>query len=270
MIALPLSVPEQKEKKLEESAAWLERLTIAGAAARGFVYLVIGATALRATGWTASEKHDFPGAFKTIALAPFGRVLLVLVGVGLAAFAVARVLEAVLVLRRRASEEWLAQSGGAITALIYGGLAFVALRIAYAPSTDQSGRAAEWAALLLAQPLGRSLLGLIGVIVAGVGVYQFGHAFRRRALPLWTLCLAIYGRVIYAFLLFLFGAFALVAAIFRSPGEARGMNGTLSFLQDRLFGSLILTVFGFGLLVHGVMSAIEAVRDSQKTAEEES
>ena len=76
--------------------------------------------------------------------------------------------------------------------------------------------------------------------------------------------------MIYALLLFLFGAFAVIATIFRSPGEARGVGGTLSFLQDRIFGSLILAVFGFGLIAHGVMSAIEVVRDSQETAEEES
>ena len=88
----------------EKPADWLPRLTLAGAAARGFVYLVIGGTALRAIGYTARQTEDFPGAFTLIAEVPLGRVLLALVGVGLAAFGIARVLEAFLILRERAAE----------------------------------------------------------------------------------------------------------------------------------------------------------------------
>ncbi len=253
----------------EATANWLERLTVAGAAARGLVYLVIGGTALRAIAYTSAQTRTFPGAFKTITTAPLGRVLLVFVAAGLAAFAISRVLEAILVLRSRAREAWLAQSIGLIRALVYGVIAFLALRIALRPSRDQEGRASEWAAFAIVQPLGRWLLGLIGLVVIGLGVYQFVRAFQRHRLPLWAFALAFYGRSIYALLVLLLGAFALSAGIFRSPGEARGLGGTLSFLQERLFGPSLLAIFGCGMIVHGVMSAIEVVRRSHETAAEE-
>ncbi|MEO7166533.1 MAG: DUF1206 domain-containing protein [Spartobacteria bacterium] len=254
----------------DKTNAWLERLTVVGAVARGFVYLVIGGIALRAIGYTVGETKGEPGVFKTIAEAPLGRLLLAFVGAGLAAFGVARVLEAILIMRARLAESWLAQSAGMIHAIVDGTLAVLAFWIALDPSVERSGKAAEWAALLLAQPAGRWLLGLIGFIIVGVGFFQISRIFHLHKMKFWALCLAIYGRAVYALFFFLLGAFALVAGIFRSPGEVRGLGGALGFLQERIYGSLLLAVFGFGLITHGVMSAIEAVRASHETAEKES
>ncbi len=71
----------------------------------------------------------------------------------------------------------------------------------------------------------------------------------------------LYGRVFFAVLLILIGGFAIMAAVFRSPGEARGVSGALTFLQHQLFGPVLLAGIGIGLFMYGVFSAIEAFRN---------
>ena len=259
----------KKDPIQDETADWLKRLTLFGATARGFVYFVVGGMAFRALAYSAWETSGFPGAFQTITEAPLGRVLCACVGLGLAAFALARVLEAVLVLRSRGKEAWLGESLGLLRVLIDGAIGVFAFRVAFRPSTDRSSSSSEWAALVLAHPQGRWILGLIGAAIVAAGVFQLSKAFRKQELPLWAFCLAFYGRSTYALLLILFGAFSITAGIFRSSGEVRGISGALGFLQNRMAGSLILIFLGCGMVAHGVMSSIEAIRKSRATAEEE-
>ncbi|MDQ3200406.1 MAG: DUF1206 domain-containing protein [Verrucomicrobiota bacterium] len=258
-----------KDSLQDKTADWLKRLTLAGATARGFVYLVVGGMAFRALAYSAWETGGFPGAFQTITEAPLGRLLCAGVGFGLMAFAFARVLEATLVLRSRGSQAWLGESLGLLRVLIDGAIALFAFQVALHPSTDRAGSSAEWAAKVLAHPQGRWVLGLIGAAIVAGGLFQLSKAFRRHQLPLWAFCLALYGRCTYALLLILFGAFSITAGIYRSPGEARGISGALSFLQNRMSGSILLVFLGCGMIAHGVMSSIEAVRKSRETADEE-
>ncbi len=258
-----------KDATQDRTARWLKRLTLFGATARGFVYLVVGGIAFRALAYSSWQTRGFPGAFQTITQAPLGRGLCAGVGLGLAAFAVARILEAILVLRDGAREEWLGEILGLLRALVDGAIAIFAFRVALNPSTDRSSSSTEWAALVLAQPEGRWILGVIGIAILTGGLFQLAKALQRHDLPLWAFALAFYGRLSYALLLILFGSFAIIAGIFRSPGEVRGLSGALSFLQDRIFGSLLLILLGTGMLLHGVMSSIEAIRSSRETAKGE-
>ncbi len=253
----------------DQTATWLKRLTLVGATARGFVYLVVGGMAFRALFYSAWETRGFPGAFKTITEAPFGRVLCAGVGVGLAAFALARVLEAVLVLRSRGKAALLGESLGLLRVLVDGAIAAFAFRVAFRPSSDESGTSAAWAAQVLAQPQGRWLLGLFGAAIIAAGLYQMSKAFQRWERPFWAAALAIYGRSTYALFLVMFGVFALLAGIFRSPNEVHGLSEALSFLQNRFYGAILLVGLGGGMIAHGVMSSIEAVRKSRQKAEKE-
>ena len=251
----------------DKTADWLKRLTLVGATARGFVYLVVGGMAFRALAYSAWETRGFPGAFQTITQAPLGRLLCACVGIGLAAFALARVLEAILILRSRGAQAWLGESLGLLRGLTDSAIAVFALRVAFYPSTDRASSSAEWAALVLAHPQGRWVLGLIGAAIVAAGLFQLRKAFQRQALPLWAFCLAFYGRAAYALLLLLFGTFSILAAIDRSPGEVRSLSGALGFLQNR--GTLLLVLLGAGMIVHGIMSTVESIRASRQTAEEE-
>ena len=82
------SVGEASVKTRETvRGSWGRRLARAGFVARGLIYCLIGALALEVAFGKRSSLEDQQGALQTIAQQPFGRFLLVAVGVGLAAFA---------------------------------------------------------------------------------------------------------------------------------------------------------------------------------------
>ena len=207
-----------------------------------------------------------PGVFKTIAEAPLGRLLLALVGTGLAAFGISRVLEAILIMRTRLAETWLAQSAGLIHAIVNGTLALFAFWIALDPTVERRGKAAEWAAPR-PRAAGRPLAPWL----------DRTHHRRGRTLPdgpdvssapaatLGALSRRLRARSLRAHV---FSSRRVCGGrgFFRSPGEARDLGGALGFLQERIYGSLLLALFGCGLIAHGVMSAIEAIRASQETS----
>lgn len=145
-------------------------------------------------------------------------------------------------------------------AVMYAGFSSLALRFFFRPSAPAEERTSEWAALLIAHPLGRWLVGGIGVITALAGLQQLITAHSAHDCPKWMRYCGLYGRVSFAVLLILIGGFATMAAIFRSPGEARGLGGALTFLQHQSFGPVLLAGVGVGLLMYGLMSAVEAFR----------
>src|SRR2546423_9546622 len=72
---------------------WLAR---AGFVARGLIYGIIGILAIKLAVGAGGKTANQQGALKTIAQQPFGRGLLILVPIGLAGYAVWRVLRALL------------------------------------------------------------------------------------------------------------------------------------------------------------------------------
>ena len=74
-----------------EALGWLAR---AGLVARGAVYFVIGLLALELALGVGGKATDQEGAMKAIAAQPFGKVLLVLLAIGLAGYALWRLTRA--------------------------------------------------------------------------------------------------------------------------------------------------------------------------------
>ena len=74
-----------------EALGWLAR---AGLLARGAVYFVIGLLALKLALGIGGKATDQEGAMKAIAAQPFGKVLLVLLAIGLAGYALWRLTRA--------------------------------------------------------------------------------------------------------------------------------------------------------------------------------
>jgi len=85
----------QRGEKVERSRAfqWLAR---SGFAARAVVYGIIGALALEVALGEGGTTANQQGAFETIVRQPAGTVLLVLVAIGLAGYALWRLLHALL------------------------------------------------------------------------------------------------------------------------------------------------------------------------------
>src|SRR5215470_12060243 len=130
----PSNVAQQSKQKVRQVTAhpWFEQFARFGYAAKGLVYLVAGALSARAAFGFGGATTDRRGALVTILSEPFGRLMLVLIGTG--------------------------RIGYLISAFLYAGLAWTALRLVSGSSGASANQAQGWVARLFALPLGRWLV----------------------------------------------------------------------------------------------------------------
>ncbi len=254
--------------------AWLARL---GYLARGIVYLIIGALAMVAA---VSRREQIPGVrgvLQDLGHAPLGQVLSMAVGVGLLAFAIWRGVQAIADTDRRGAsiEGVTIRTGWAISALIHIALATYAIGIAFGfrlgtASADVTGNVGvqSWSAWLLGKPGGRELLGVIGIIIAGVGISQIVQGWQElyhRHLTVdwhkrkWADPVCKFGLMARGVAFIIVGAFAAVAAYEANPTAARAFGGALHALLARTYGAALLFVVALGLIAFAFYSFLEAI-----------
>jgi len=253
---------------------WLIPLGRAGFAANGVVYVIVGALAVQASTGTGGETTDPGGALGHVLGAPFGAVLLGLIGIGLAGYATWRLLQAVLDTEHKGQDaQGLAQRiGFGIAAASYAGLAVSAVAMALdrggQPNEQQATQ--DRTAWLMAQPFGRWMVIGVGLIVIGVAVGQFVSGYRasfQRALDDSTLSQETrqfvtfagrFGYIARGIAFGLIGTLLLVAGWHARPDQAQGLAGALAMLGSEPFGAWLLGLVGAGLIGYGLHMLVSA------------
>jgi len=238
----------------------------AGYAAKGTVYLVIGALAARAALGQGGATTDSRGALGAIGDGPFGSVALVLIGVGLLGYTAWRLVAAVTDAEGKGDEPTslvvrCAQAGRGI---VYGALGVQALRFLGEREATESTATRHWTARLLELPFGRVIVGAVAVGVLGYAAYQLYRAASdkvRKHLDLgeagstqgrWIVRLGRFGIAARAVVFAMIGVFLLRAATQSDSGEAGGIAQSLRALASGSHGRLVLGAVSFGLVAYGV------------------
>lgn len=257
---------------------WAERLGRLGLVARGVVYGVIGLIALQIAqgGPNRDENANKDGALREIAQQPFGRGLLLVLAVGLGAYALWRLADAGWGKqdeddeRKRTAKRVL--SG--VKALIY--LAFLASALRFVTKGESAGgrsgdqQEESLTARFLDLPAGQLIVGAIGLglIAAGGYIVYRGIATKFEKRLDTSEMGPIMGRVVDVIgaigltargLLFALAGFVLMkAAADYDPEKAVGLDGTLKLIADQSYGGALLIVVAVGLLAYGLYSFAEA------------
>lgn len=252
----------------------IQTLARAGYFARGFVYAVIGALALRVALGVGGATTDSRGAIASVGRAPFGKLLVLALAAGLAGMALWMLVEAIGdPERRRRSGLWAAASriGQAVAALGYVGLALAAVRVGLGGSAGPSGsRAARaYTARVLELPGGRWLVLAAAALVLFLGGRQIWSGLRRKFLETldaaamsarlrrWASSLGTAGLAAQGTVFVLVGGFFATAAIRHSSREARGFDGALAAIARQPSGKALLLAVALGLLAYAAYSVIE-------------
>lgn len=249
---------------------WLARF---GYAARGIVYLIIGALALQAA-FSAGGPEDSSGALRVVSGQPFGRILLGALAVGLAGWVVWRLFQAIADPEGQGTgaKGVVKRLGYVVSALLYGGLAVEAVRLLLGSASGGGGEteADHWTAMLMDKPAGRWLVAGVGGIIVLFGLSELVRAYRasfRRRLDLSRLGadaqrrVVLFGRSGLAARGIVFGIigwFLLRAALRYNPQEARGFQSALQALEQGGYGQWLLGAVAVGLLCYGLFELAEA------------
>ena len=156
-------------------AAGSNGLPESGFVARGVVYGIIGILALKLAFGAGGKATDQKGALETLAQQPFGKVLLILVAIGLAGYALWRFVRAALGHGVEATNDSGFDRVAALASgIVYAGLCAIAVSILVGSSQGGSGSGASQKATggVLGWPAGQWLVGLAGAVMIGVAIYQ--------------------------------------------------------------------------------------------------
>ena len=245
---------------------WVVAFARLGYAAKGTVFLVLGLSAAAATLGLGGKLTDQVGALQTIGHQPPGQLLLSVLATGLVGHALWQWLLALLDPEYKGTTlAGLAmRTGFAISGVLYGGLAFSAIRILLGAGDQSSERQTEdWTAQVLAHPFGPWLVGMAGVGIAVIGLYQFYKVYKRRFLAelhlaamsrttqWWVAGSGYLGHSALGIILLLTGSFLLRAAVNLNPHAAGGLQQALQTLARPPFNPWGIAVVAVGLMSYG-------------------
>jgi hypothetical protein len=249
----------------------LTALTRFGLITYGVLHALVGWLALQiAFGHPASE-GDQSGAFQTLARQPFGKVMLTLVAIGLAALTVWQALSAAVghtdEQGRRRTVERVFSAGRAI---VYGALAWTAFKIVAGAGTSNAQKQESATSTLMSSTGGRWLVGLAGLAVIGFGVGMAIYGLRRmferklergRMSPSAERITRILGMVGYAakgVAFTIVGVLLVLAAVHRDPSRSRGLDQALRTLAAQPAGPWLLTLVALGFFAFGAFCLFQA------------
>src|SRR4051812_29592014 len=233
----------------------------AGLVVYALLHLLIAALSIRLafTGHHVTSQ----GALAQLAQAAWGVAVVVALAVGFAALSVWQLLAALVGYRHLTGRSRaLMRAGAACRVVTYGYLAYAVAKLLVNRSSGTSPRAAS--ADLLAQPLGRILLGVTGLVIGGVGVGliifggrgQFlsqideeGRSGQRRG-PI--VALGYVGYVAKGAAFVIVGALVCWAGVTDDPRQTGGLDQSLERLLGAGWGPAAVAVFGVGVGCFGL------------------
>ena len=145
------------------------------------IYGIIGLLAFDLVVGHGGKITNQQGALRTVEQHSFGHVLLRLLAIGLGGYALWRLFRAVLGHGREGADRGIERLGALGSGIVYAVMCAVAVQILTGPGTSGGG-AKKTASDVFGWPAGRWLVGLAGLVLAGVAIYQFIRGVRQKFL----------------------------------------------------------------------------------------
>jgi hypothetical protein len=247
----------------------LPKLARTGLVARGVVYGVIGALSIGLATGAGGKTTSQTGALKTIAHQPLGTVALIALTIGLAAYAVWRLLEGASGFAGGDTASTGHRVSAIASGLAYAVLSGVAVEILVGPSPSGGG-ASQATAGVLGWPGGPVYVAIAGVLLLGAGIYQGYKGIARKFCEDSQMermspegrraftALGVTGYCARGVTFLLIGYGVTKAAVDYSPKSAVGLDGALQELIRASYGPLLLGVVAAGFIAFALFSIADA------------
>src|SRR6266498_2311611 len=272
----PAKSVEREGKRAAKEAAYsplMERLTRLGYAVKGFLYVAIGFIAIASALGKSRTPADQLGAITTFTKLPNADIFLWIILIGLISYSLWGVIRAVLDPLHKGSKAkgLLARAGYLVSAATYASFVLPTYDlIRGARHASSSATTVQLVGKLMSMPMGRWLVGAIGLAAIIAGIYQvvsgikmnYDEVFKPYALSPEQLRIARqvgrYGTIARGIVFALVGFFLALAGLQANPGYAQGFNGALKYLEDQPYGIYLLLIVALGLIAFGIYSFMSA------------
>jgi hypothetical protein len=255
-------------KRFVDSAAfeWLSR---AGFVARALIYGIIGVLALRLAVGEGGKLTNQQGALHTVAHQPFGKLLLTVVAVGLGGYSLWRLVRAAIGHGPEGSDTKFDRVAALGSGIVYGGICVLAVEILLGAGGGSVGPKKATAGVL-GWPAGAWIVGVAGLVMIGIGLYQGYRGVTKSFLDdskveemgprtrEWIGRLGLVGHLSRMVVFALVGVFLIKAAVDYNPRAAVGLDGALAKIVHRSYGSFLLGVVAAGLIAFALYSLSDA------------
>jgi hypothetical protein len=268
---------KEVRREAERGTGWYAWIARGGLVAKGLSYAIVGAIAIQVVVGDRGRATSREGALATIAQGGLGKVLLALLAVGFAAYALWRFASAYAEREDDGdapdkAKNWGKRAGYVGRGLIYAGLTYTTIRLLAGSGAGQSENreAKTTTAGVLDWPAGRWLVGLAGLAVIGAGAWnvfrgltrKFEEKWRTGAMSRterrWGGRAGLAGHVARGVVFTLIGIFLTKAALEYDPRQAIGLDGALQKLAQAGYGSVLLAVVAAGLICYGLYCLVDA------------
>ena len=249
------------------------KVVLFGWGAKGVVYVTLAYLVLQMAFGAAPQEATTTGALQYIAQTAPGKIALIVLGLGLLAFAVGRILEVTALAgpQIEGKDKLIA----AVLAILYTSLALTAFTIVGLAGSGSGGSGGggsqqQGSAFLLGLPGGRWIVGLVGLAVIAFGALEAYKGVQQKFLPTLrtgemssgvrsaTTKLGTAAYVTKGAILALLGYFFLQSALTYDPDQAKGLDAALQEIAGKTWGQVVLTLVALGLLAYGVFALIES------------
>lgn len=255
----------EAKRDSRRGARWLAGLGLAG---RGGFYLIVATLAVEiAVDHHSSRQANASGALALVTRPAGGKALVGAIALGLVCFGI----ESLVGAWRCRSEDRTRTVLAALRGVFYLGLSWIPIEYLSgnhrAGSEQQQHRTAQ---RLLGIPGGQVLVVVLGLIVAGVCLWQIYSAIGEdpadqldlsrapQAIKALVPVLARVGTVARAAIILPIGALLVASGVDYNPRQAAGMDGELAVLARYPWGRGLLLLVAAGLAAFGLYSLLEA------------
>lgn len=256
----------------EAKRTWVPVLARVGLVAKGVSFGIVGALAIGLAAGAGGKATSREGALATLAGDVWGEILLVLLALGFAAYALWRFSEPFLERADDGFKKYAKWAGWIGRGLIYAGLTYgtVDILLGSGGGKSQNERAQETTATVLSWPGGQWIVGVVGGAIAAAALFNgyraVSRSFRDRwktqemseAALRWGTRAGVVGLLARMIVFGLIAWFVIKAAVEYDPNKAIGLDGALQKLSHQSYGPWLLGLTAAGLIAYGLFCLVEA------------
>ena len=259
--AIPTATPQQKRS----AAAWVEPVARIGFGSIAIVYMTIGFLALLLAVGKGGQATDQRGAIDALEGLPAGKVLLTIIALGMAGYALWRFLQGTMDLEDKGKDAkaMAIRIGYIASGVAYTSLAFYTLKEVLGSASNRESQKG-FSAWLLSNDSGALILGAIGVAVLVWGAWHFVKAYKEKFMrhvntaqmsgyeQCWMRRVGRLGLSARGVVLITLGILAINAARHHDANQVQGIDGALRELASQPYGAYLLGGVALGLIAYGL------------------